>query len=270
MRASRITQGFCDLPPYSIALGPGRSVVGWYMSNRNVYHLQVCDHEFDQGKAYGCIAGEPYIKRFDNMGPFRERWSDFDESLRTILSNVESCVKWRIATAPRLPSWTAHDGRVLLLGDAAHAFPPWAGQGACMAFEDAGCLGTLINHARSLEDMNEVGKIYEKLRRPRVEKLHDIVLANVAMFSLPDGEQQRARDEGLRAAAAAAAAATDSAPAKREQAAAGEEKDWGQGIGNRGTSETYSSIEDYNAMEEVSHSSLTSFLACPCCLEANM
>ena len=250
MRASPITKAFCDLPPYHIALGPGRSVVAWYMSNRKTYHLQVCDHEFNEGEAYGCLPGEPYIKGFDNMEPFRKRWSDFDKSLRTILLNVESCVKWRIATAPRLPNWTAHHGRVLLLGDAAHAFPPWAGQGACMAFEDAGCLGTLINRAQSLDDVDKVGKVYEELRRPRVEKLHEIVLANVAMFSLHDGEQQLARDEGLRGAAAR----KDPAPGEQIEAAGEEAEEWGQGIGKRGTSEKYASIEDYNAMEEVSQS----------------
>ena len=243
MKSFDTTKPLCDLPPYQIWLGPGRSVVAWYMMARKTYHLQMCEHEYHQGQAYGGSAeGEAYVTRFENMALFRERWADFDESIRTIVSNAQSCTKWRIATAPLLPTWSRHDGRLILLGDAAHAFPPFAGQGAAMAIEDAACLATLFGYARSIGDMSEVGRVFEEVRRPRIDKIHQIVLANVGVFSLHDGEKQVARDKSLRAGA----------NAQQVQKATKDAAEWGQRIGKWGTSQRRQYTEDYDAAEEVS------------------
>jgi FAD-dependent urate hydroxylase len=65
-----------------------------------------------------------------------------------------------------IPTW--HHGPVVLLGDAAHATSPNAGQGASLAMEDALVL------ALSLRDIPEVDAAlatYERLRRERAEKV---------------------------------------------------------------------------------------------------
>ena len=59
------------------------------------------------------------------------------------------------------PRW--RDGRVLLVGDAAHAASPATGQGASMAFEDAVFL------AKSLRDHGNLD-VYERFRRARTER----------------------------------------------------------------------------------------------------
>lgn len=59
------------------------------------------------------------------------------------------------------PRW--RDGRVLLIGDAAHAASPATGQGAAMALEDAVVL------AKAVRDYGDLDA-YERLRRPRVER----------------------------------------------------------------------------------------------------
>ena len=67
---------------------------------------------------------------------------------------------------PPLPAW--HRGRVVLLGDAAHAVSPSAGQGASLALEDA------IVLAKCLRDVAPVESAlarYEALRRPRAERI---------------------------------------------------------------------------------------------------
>ena len=45
---------------------------------------------------------------------------------------------------PRAYGFPAGPGGVVLLGDAAHAMPPHLGQGACLAFEDAATLASLL------------------------------------------------------------------------------------------------------------------------------
>ncbi len=66
---------------------------------------------------------------------------------------------------PELPHWSA--GRVLLLGDAAHAVAPHSGQGASLAIEDgivlAACLAAGQDHATAF-------RRFEGLRRDRVQK----------------------------------------------------------------------------------------------------
>ena len=49
---------------------------------------------------------------------------------------------WALVELPRLPRWSR--GRVMLLGDAAHAPLPHQGQGAGLAIEDAYALGALL------------------------------------------------------------------------------------------------------------------------------
>lgn len=67
---------------------------------------------------------------------------------------------------PTVPCW--HRGRVVLVGDAAHAPSSSSGQGASLAAESA------VQLARCLRDVADVGEafaVYERLRRPRVEKV---------------------------------------------------------------------------------------------------
>lgn len=67
---------------------------------------------------------------------------------------------------PTLPTW--HRGRVGLLGDAAHAVSPSAGQGASMAIEDAIVLAKCL---RDIAPPEEAFARYEAVRRPRAEKI---------------------------------------------------------------------------------------------------
>ncbi|TMR24174.1 FAD-dependent monooxygenase [Nonomuraea turkmeniaca] len=67
---------------------------------------------------------------------------------------------------PPVPVW--HRGRVLLLGDAAHATSPSAGQGASLAIEDAIVLARCLRDGR---DHREAFERYEAERRPRAERV---------------------------------------------------------------------------------------------------
>lgn len=74
---------------------------------------------------------------------------------------------WPLHDLPLLKRWS--HGRVCLLGDAAHAMSPSAGQGAALAMEDA------IVLARCLRDETEPETAftsYERQRRPRVTSIY--------------------------------------------------------------------------------------------------
>ncbi|SFW92319.1 FAD-dependent monooxygenase [Amycolatopsis australiensis] len=58
-------------------------------------------------------------------------------------------------------------GRVALLGDAAHAMPPFLGQGGCQAIEDA----VVLAHELSEKDTLSALRSYDANRRPRSQKV---------------------------------------------------------------------------------------------------
>ncbi|MGH3852906.1 MAG: FAD-dependent oxidoreductase [Pseudonocardiaceae bacterium] len=59
-----------------------------------------------------------------------------------------------------------HRGRMVIIGDAAHAASPATGQGASMALEDAVVLAKAL---RDMPDPESAFAVYERLRRDRVE-----------------------------------------------------------------------------------------------------
>src|SRR5258708_9769982 len=65
-----------------------------------------------------------------------------------------------------LPTWSRK--RTLLIGDAAHATSPHAGQGASLALEDAMRLGRLM---RDGQELGLTFQNFEHERRPRAEKI---------------------------------------------------------------------------------------------------
>jgi 2-polyprenyl-6-methoxyphenol hydroxylase-like FAD-dependent oxidoreductase len=73
---------------------------------------------------------------------------------------------WPTYDIPRVRTW--HRDDMVLVGDAVHAASPASGQGASMAFEDA---ATLARCLRDHPASPDAFAAYERLRRPRVEKV---------------------------------------------------------------------------------------------------
>ncbi|KAI2616245.1 FAD/NAD(P)-binding domain-containing protein [Hypoxylon sp. NC1633] len=66
---------------------------------------------------------------------------------------------------------TYANGRVCIVGDAAHAMTPWQGFGAGMAIEDAMVLRTLFANISSPGEIEGVFKAFDTVRRPRCERI---------------------------------------------------------------------------------------------------
>lgn len=92
-------------------------------------------------------------------------FADFEPRTRELLALVppDRLFKWGLFDRDPLPTWT--HGRATLLGDAAHPMPPFTGQGAVMALEDAAVLGRV---AALAADPDEALRRYERARHARV------------------------------------------------------------------------------------------------------
>lgn len=70
-------------------------------------------------------------------------------------------------------------------------------QGAAMGIEDAGALGTLLEHVKDSRDLPKVLQIYERIRKPRALEIRRRSENLKHVYTLPDGPQQRERDNAL-------------------------------------------------------------------------
>ena len=95
---------------------------------------------------------------------FRTRFVDFTGLVKEYLAAIPSDeqVYFGAAESVELDHW--HRGRVVLLGDAAHAGAPAMGQGGCMAMEDAYVLAASLRDGVTVEAGLDS---YETRRKPR-------------------------------------------------------------------------------------------------------
>jgi len=86
---------------------------------------------------------------------------------------------WPSYEVDSLKYW--HTSRIVLIGDAAHATPPHAGQGASQALEDAAYLSYLLRQLPSLSgsdsgtptsaELNSVLSAFQEARQPRANQI---------------------------------------------------------------------------------------------------
>jgi 2-polyprenyl-6-methoxyphenol hydroxylase-like FAD-dependent oxidoreductase len=101
---------------------------------------------------------------------FHAGWRD---PIPRILDAAEEILVADTLDIATLPTWSR--GRTLLIGDAAHATSPHAGQGASLALEDAMRLSRLM---REGQELGETFRAFEQERRPRVERIVAIARRN--------------------------------------------------------------------------------------------
>jgi len=98
-----------------------------------------------------------------------ENWPDMVQSALEHIS-LNTLTIWPFYTLPHLPKWSSSSAKVLILGDAAHAIPPTAGQGVNQAFEDIYMLSLLLSKQPSSNiSMRETLKFWQEKRQERVD-----------------------------------------------------------------------------------------------------
>ncbi|MGQ9365475.1 3-hydroxybenzoate 6-monooxygenase [Azospirillum sp. ST 5-10] len=106
--------------------GPKCHIVHYPLKGGKVYNLVVTFHS----DATEPVAGQPVSQAEVAAG-----FSHVAERPRRILECADTWKKWVLCDRDPVAGWV--DGRVALLGDAAHPMLQYLAQGACMALEDA-------------------------------------------------------------------------------------------------------------------------------------
>ena len=161
--------------------GPGCHLVSYYLRGREVVNV-VTQEDTDKWVEEGwSIAGDP-----DEM---RTSFPNPEPRLKTLLGLVTQCSKWGLFTRLLTHDWGR--GRIQLIGDAAHAMLPNAGQGAAQSFEDAYTLARWLDAERN--DPAQALRQFRRIRIPRVHGVQRTSLAAARMKHMRDRDVQKDR-----------------------------------------------------------------------------
>ena len=125
----------------------GAGQVRWYV-----------DRKQDAGHVDGGIDKDEILRHIDGWYELILAAVEAADPAETVMNEI-----WDL---PRIDAWAK--GRVVLVGDSAHATAPWASMGACMTIEDAVTLSSRLASEPSVDDALVA---YQHDRKARDEKL---------------------------------------------------------------------------------------------------
>ena len=117
--------------------GPKCHIVHYPLSGWKVFNLVVTYHN----DAPEPVAGKPVP-----VEEVRKGFTHVCERAQNIIRHGKDWRMWVLCDRDPIDQWV--DGRVALLGDAAHPMLQYMAQGACMAMEDAVCLADSLAQTR--------------------------------------------------------------------------------------------------------------------------
>jgi 2-polyprenyl-6-methoxyphenol hydroxylase-like FAD-dependent oxidoreductase len=106
-----------------------------------------------------------------DLAALRDAWARAYAPAARILGGVAGFDRLLVNEVVRVDCARWHDGRLALLGDAAHAMAPNLGQGANSALVDA---AVLLDELRRAPDLAAALAAYDARRRPAVRRVADV------------------------------------------------------------------------------------------------
>jgi 2-polyprenyl-6-methoxyphenol hydroxylase-like FAD-dependent oxidoreductase len=161
--------------------GPKCHLVHYPLSGWKVFNLVVtCHNDAPEPVAGKPVSDEEVMRGFAHIHPRAQE----------IIHHGKNWKLWVLCDRDPVERWI--DGRVALLGDAAHPMLQYFAQGACMALEDAVCLSHMLgfypdDHATALAQ-------YRAQRFPRTARVQMLSRAIGEHIYHPDGEHARLRN----------------------------------------------------------------------------
>lgn len=185
---STIWRGVADIDGIPF---PDEAVVNWVGRGSEFIAARLVD-----GRVYW--AGVTKEPRGEKPGPrghkgdLAQRFSSWAAPVPALIAKTEDWAILRNDMYDRTPVRRWSEGRVTLVGDAAHPMTPNAGQGACQALEDAVALGDSL---RRTPNLTEAFGMYERRRLRRANRVVFMArqgtratqIENVVLCAMRDG-----------------------------------------------------------------------------------
>ncbi|MEL7461838.1 MAG: FAD-dependent monooxygenase [Pseudomonadota bacterium] len=169
-----------NTPPVAeVYMGPGRHLVTYPLAG-GLRNIVACEDRNDWTAEGWAIEDRPM-----NL---RAGFARFPDHVQAWLAQVHNVYLWGLFLHPVAERWT--DGRMVLLGDAAHPTLPYLAQGANLALEDA----VVLARALTTGDL----EAYETHRRARAKAVVAAAAANAWKFHLANGLARQAAFGALR------------------------------------------------------------------------
>jgi salicylate hydroxylase len=170
-------------PVQSLWLGPGRHLVHYPVSAGRLVNIVAI-----------VPAGDWRTESWTAEGDVIELRREFDgwaAPVQQLLASAGQTQRWALYDRSPLERWS--DGRITLLGDAAHAMLPFFAQGAAQATEDAAVLAHCL-HGVASDGVPRALARYGAARRPRASQVQLMSRGREIRNHLPDGPAQAQRD----------------------------------------------------------------------------
>lgn len=159
-------------------VGPGCHLLAYYIRGKKMVNIVTQEDTDKWVEESWSTHGDPAEMRLSFANP--------EPRLKLLLGVVTECSKWGLFTRPLTQNWGRC--RIQLIGDAAHAMLPNAGQGAGQAFEDSYILGRWLEASR---DPIEAFANFRRVRIPRVHGVQRLSLSNARFKHMRDSAAQK-------------------------------------------------------------------------------
>jgi 2-polyprenyl-6-methoxyphenol hydroxylase-like FAD-dependent oxidoreductase len=163
--------------------GPKCHIVHYPLTGWKFFNLVVTYHN----DAPEPVAGKPVDKE-----EVRRGFEHIHPKAQQIIDHGKDWKLWVLCDREPRDQWI--DGRVALLGDAAHPMLQYFAQGACMAMEDAVCLAHMFDTHERIDDVLNAYQEQRVARTARVQVSSRLIGEFVYH---PDGAKAQLRDQVL-------------------------------------------------------------------------
>lgn len=170
-------------PVAQVFMGPGRHLVSYPLAGGLRNLVAVLETRDWQDEDWS---------RPDDPQNLRAAFAGFGGPVPAWLARVGAVHVWGLFRHEVAPCW--QDGRLAILGDAAHPTLPFMAQGACMAIEDGWTLAACLD---ADPDQTTALARYEALRGPRARRIVAAANANARNYHLT-GPRRLAAHAALR------------------------------------------------------------------------